>query len=154
MIGHTIRLCTALASSSLVWLLACSSSSTPARAGDAGGDGHVTPTDGGMVVIGTSGFNLSCQKTADCVLVETGQWSATDPCCGHGCPGAAINVADQSRYGMALAQAVAQCMSGGASGCGVDCAAVEAVCSAGMCDTCLGTGCADADAGAGDAAAD
>ena len=149
---HAIRVCTALMSSSLLCLLACSSSSSPAGVGDAGGDAHVTPADGGMVVIGTSGFDQSCQKTADCVLVETGQWSATDPCCGHGCQGAAINVADQSKYDTALTQTVAQCMPPGASACGVDCTAVEAFCNAGTCDVCMGTGCADA--GAGDAAAD
>jgi hypothetical protein len=153
MTDHALRLCTALAAGSLLGLLACSSSSSsPAGATDAGNDSHVTPEGGGTVGIGPSGFNQTCQKSSDCVLVEVGKWSATDPCCGNGCAGAAINVADQSKYSAALSQAVAQCKASGNAGCGVDCAAIEAFCNAGKCDVCTGTGCADA--GAGDAAAE
>jgi hypothetical protein len=153
MTHHALRPCTALAAGSLLGLLACSSSSSsPAGATDAGNDARVTPEGGGTVAIHASGFDQSCQKSSDCVLVEDAAWSATDPCCGHGCPSAAINVADQSKYSAALSQAVAQCMASGNVECGVDCAAIEAFCNAGKCDVCMGVACADA--GAGDAAAE
>jgi hypothetical protein len=132
---------------------ACSSSSSsPDQGNDAGTDAPITPSDGGTVTIGPSGFNQACQSSSDCVLVEVGQWSATDPCCGHGCPGAAINAADQAKYSAATSKAVMHCAPAGASGCGVDCAAIEAFCNSGTCDTCIGVGCADA--GAADAAAE
>jgi hypothetical protein len=86
--------------------------------------------------------------------VMIGSWSATDPCCGHGCPGAAINVADQSKFNTALQQTLAQCMPPGASGCGLECAAATAYCNAGTCAVCSGTQCADAGGSAEDAAAD
>jgi hypothetical protein len=150
MTSHPLRPGTALTAASLLALAACSSSSSsPAAAVDAGSDVHTAAGDGGMVIVSTSGFNQSCQKSTDCVLVETGSWSATDPCCGHGCPGGAINAADQSKYGAALTQAEAQCMPPGNAGCGVECVAVEAFCNAGTCDVCTGNGCADA--GAADA---
>ena len=154
------------AASSLLLLAACSSASSPAGPLDSGsldsaitdsggGDSHVTPGDGGTISIGTGGYDVACQKSSDCVLVETGQWSPSDPCCGNGCPGAAINVADQSKYGMALSQVQAECAAardGAAIGCGLDCIAVEAYCSAGTCAVCTGAGCAaDAGGGASDA---
>jgi hypothetical protein len=95
-----------------------------------------------MITVTASGYDVSCKKDSDCVLVETGSWSPTDPCCGHGCPSAAINVADQSKYEAAATVAEMRCMPPGASACGVDCIAITAFCSAGTCDTCTGTSCA------------
>jgi hypothetical protein len=130
-----LRLC---AIAGLANLLACSSSSsTPSSATDGG-------SDGGTVTVSASGYDVSCQKDADCVLVETGSWSATDPCCGHGCPSAAINIADQSKYQAAAMMAEMRCMPPGASACGVECATNTAFCNAGTCDTCTGTSCATA----------
>lgn len=134
-----LRLC---AVAGLAGLLACSSSSSaPSSATDAG-------SDGGTVSLSTSGYDVSCQKDSDCVLVETGSWSATDPCCGHGCLGAAINVADQSKYQAAAMATEMRCMPPGASACGIECVTITAFCKAGTCDTCTGTSCA------GDAAAE
>ena len=138
-----------------ILLLACSSSSsTPSTATDASTDAPPASGDAGTVTISTSGYDTSCATTSDCVLVMIGSWSATDPCCGHGCPGAAINVADQSKFNTALQQTLAQCMPPGASGCGLECAAATAYCNAGTCAVCSGTQCADAGGSAEDAAAD
>lgn len=141
----------------LLLLLACSgSSSNPARSSDAGSDVHTLPPDGGTVSIGVGGYDVSCQKSSDCVLVDTGQWTLGDPCCGNGCPSAAINASAQTQYDMALSQVQAQCAAArgdSAGACGEECIAVQAFCSAGKCAVCTGVDCADGGA-PGDAAAE
>jgi hypothetical protein len=158
----------------LVALSACgSTSSTPSTSTDAGGGGDAstgggldgsggpdadagapadaTAPDDASVSIHATGYDQSCNVSADCVLVDEGDWKATDPCCGRSCASAAINVSDKARFDAARAAAVAQCRSENA-GCGIDCIGVEAYCSGGKCAVCQGFSCADA--GPKDAATD
>jgi hypothetical protein len=117
----------------------------PAQGPDGGGSGDSGPSsavgDGGMVVLSVAGLDSSCQANSDCVLVATGEWNATDPCCGHACPSAAISASAQSQYSASAMQTLLQCMPPGASACGTDCAALSAYCAAGMCAVCMGTSC-------------
>jgi hypothetical protein len=95
-------------------LLACSGAS------DGGGGGGT----GGTIT--ASSYDQSCQADTDCVPIFAG----TVTCCG-GCPNAAINASDESKYENDLTADHPNVCNGACPA--IACAPVTAICTAGQC---------------------